>query len=259
MFFLEKLYGLTKLFGLLVLLGACKTANASFFWAPIYDLTKPITSIVWVDSTPFTWCLIGGECQSLGSYRAFYGSNGYGATSSSIFYQSAPAGTQKTPLDVEASLAPNPAGVFDWGQFNVPQFLPYDLGSNLSGTFKIKLTLNRELADLEEVYIAIFQNRDPDNILLGDWELLNQKLLADDTIFEGIFNSEAGLSTRLFVHGFAFNALEYHITVSEVPIPSSALLLLTSLLFFCRNWYFRKSVRRKPTGGSPLGIRPCMI
>lgn len=244
MFFFEKLYGFSRPVSLitLLLLSVCETVNASVIsWAPIYEPVKPITSIIWVNSAPFTWCLIDGECQTLGSYSAFYGSNGFGATNSSIYYQSAPAGSQKIPLDVEALLAPNPSGDFDWGHFNVPQFLPYDLGNNLSGTYKIQLTLNRELVDLEEVYLAVFQNRDPDNILLGERELLNQKLLADNTIFEAIFNSEAGLSTRLFVHGFAFNPLEYHVTVSQVPIPSSVLLWISALLFFIQKGYWRQS------------------
>lgn len=244
MFFFERWYGFSKLVSLvtLLLLSVCEIGNASVIsWAPIYELAKPLTSTVRVDSTPFTWCLIDGECQNLGSYRAYYASNGFGATSSSIYYQSAPVGSQKIPLDVEASLAPNPPGDFDWGHFNIPQFLPYDLGNNLSGTYKIQLTLNRELVDLEEVYLAVFQNRDPDNILLGERELFNQKLLADDTMFEGIFNSEAGLSTRLFVHGFALNPLEYHVTVSQVPIPSSVLLWISALLFFIQKGYWRQS------------------
>lgn len=239
MFFFEKLYGFSRLVSLvtLLLLSVCETVNASVTVWLGPEVAKPLTNIVEVGSTPFRLCFVNGECQYYGTYNAYYGSTGFNDTYISPFY-----GSQKSPLDVEASLVPNLPSDFDWGHFNVPQFLPYDLGSGLSGMYKLQLTLNRVLTEIEEVHVAVFQNRDANYVGFGDWALVpDQGLLAGDAMLETIFNSEAGLSTRLFVHGFALNPLEYHVTVSQVPIPSSVLLWISALLFFIQKGYWRQS------------------
>lgn len=176
----------------------------------------PIIDEVIVQSTPFTLCFTNSDCQVFGNYQANYTSSGYTPE-----YLPNPSGTSTTPLDIQSILAPNPPGATDYGQINYPYFLSYNLGDNLSGTYLVQLTTNRILAPSEQIDLAVLQQP---NVFL----IPVQSLYSGGSSMEAVFQAMPG-TTTLFVSGFG-NGLEYHVTVSQVPIPSAALLFLSGFV-----------------------------
>ncbi len=172
----------------------------------------PIIDMVTVQNTPITLCNPNGDCQILGGYQAYYASSG-----STPKYLPSPSGTATTPLDVQSILSPNPPGATDYGYITEPYFLSYNLGNNLSGTYLVQLTANRVLAPSEEIHLAVLLQ--PNGFLIP-----NQTLYSGSITTETVFQAMPGITT-LFVHGFG-NGLVYHVTVSQVPLPSAAWMFL---------------------------------